>query len=209
MSPCQTSILTTVVGSYPIPAWLAAMPSTPSLMDAILVVVRTQEMAGIDVVSDGEFSCFNVDHPETNGTPAVNWDAMPKFKVGDRVERIGVLAPEYTRDAGLSPLCRAQRVTKNPFLGIDRSLTCRHTPAYSCYPHGPFRSMEMDDVIERTTSRVPLGLQFHNEWVDSIPGGQLISTDITSRGSINFEEPDLVINAIRQAVDKVIPRRKN
>jgi hypothetical protein len=29
--------------------------------------------------------------------------------------------------------------------------------------------------------------------VDSIPGGQLISTDITSRGSINFEEPDLVI----------------
>jgi 5-methyltetrahydropteroyltriglutamate--homocysteine methyltransferase len=61
------SILTTVVGSYPIPAWLAAMPSTPALMDAILVVVRTQEMAGIDVVSDGELSRFNVNHPETNG----------------------------------------------------------------------------------------------------------------------------------------------
>ena len=61
------SILTTVVGSYPIPAWLAAMPSTPSLMDAILVVVRTQEMAGVDVVSDGELSRFNVNHPETNG----------------------------------------------------------------------------------------------------------------------------------------------
>src|SRR4026208_2115399 len=61
------SILTTVVGSYPIPAWLAAVPSTPSLMGAILVVVRTQEMAGIDVVSDGELSRFNVNHPETNG----------------------------------------------------------------------------------------------------------------------------------------------
>src|SRR5262245_4445195 len=61
------SILTTVVGSCPIPAWLAAMPSTPSLLDAILVVVRTQEMAGIDVVSDGELSRFNVNHPETNG----------------------------------------------------------------------------------------------------------------------------------------------
>jgi len=65
--PNAPSILTTVVGSYPIPAWLAAMPSTPSLLDAILVVVRTQEMAGIDVVSDGELSRFNVNHPETNG----------------------------------------------------------------------------------------------------------------------------------------------
>jgi 5-methyltetrahydropteroyltriglutamate--homocysteine methyltransferase len=61
------SILTTVVGSYPIPAWLAAMPSTPTLLDAILVVVRTQELAGIDVVSDGELSRFDVNHPETNG----------------------------------------------------------------------------------------------------------------------------------------------
>jgi len=63
----EAKILTTVVGSYPVPAWLAAMPSTPALNDAILVVVRTQELAGIDVVSDGELSRFNVNHPETNG----------------------------------------------------------------------------------------------------------------------------------------------
>ncbi|HZE98141.1 MAG TPA: cobalamin-independent methionine synthase II family protein [Planctomycetota bacterium] len=63
----EPKILTTVVGSYPIPAWLAANPSTPALHDAILVVVRTQELAGIDVVSDGELSRFNVNHPETNG----------------------------------------------------------------------------------------------------------------------------------------------
>ncbi len=61
------SIRTTVVGSYPVPSWLAAAPSTPTLRDAILVVVRTQELAGIDVVSDGELSRFDVDHPETNG----------------------------------------------------------------------------------------------------------------------------------------------
>jgi 5-methyltetrahydropteroyltriglutamate--homocysteine methyltransferase len=66
MSP-SPSILTTVVGSYPVPAWLAAMPSTPALRDAILVAVRTQELAGIDVVSDGELSRFDVNHPETNG----------------------------------------------------------------------------------------------------------------------------------------------
>jgi 5-methyltetrahydropteroyltriglutamate--homocysteine methyltransferase len=33
----------------------------------MLVVIRTQELAGIDVVSDGELSRFDVDHPETNG----------------------------------------------------------------------------------------------------------------------------------------------
>src|SRR5438445_8044032 len=61
------AIRTTVVGSYPVPSWLAAQPSTPNLRDAILVAVRTQELAGIDVVSDGELSRFNVNHPETNG----------------------------------------------------------------------------------------------------------------------------------------------
>lgn len=61
------SILTTVVGSYPVPTWLSAAPSLPTLEDAILVVVRIQEMAGIDVVSDGELSRFDVNHPQTNG----------------------------------------------------------------------------------------------------------------------------------------------
>ena len=61
------AIKTTVVGSYPIPAWLAAMPSGPALRDAMLVVIKTQELAGIDVIADGELSRFDVGHPETNG----------------------------------------------------------------------------------------------------------------------------------------------
>jgi len=60
-------IRTTVVGSYPVPAWLAAMPSAPNLRDAIMVVLKTQELAGIDVATDGELSRFDVNHPETNG----------------------------------------------------------------------------------------------------------------------------------------------
>src|SRR5213078_1543328 len=60
-------IRTTVVGSYPLPSWLAAQPSTGNLRDALLVVLKTQELAGIDVVSDGELSRFDVNHPETNG----------------------------------------------------------------------------------------------------------------------------------------------
>src|SRR5260221_3052817 len=60
-------ILTTVVGSYPLPAWLAAYPSTVNLRDAVMVAMKAQELAGIDVISDGELSRFDVNHPETNG----------------------------------------------------------------------------------------------------------------------------------------------
>ncbi len=63
----EPSIKTTVVGSYPIPAWLAALPSRPHLRDALLVVLKTQELAGLDVISDGELSRFDVNQPETNG----------------------------------------------------------------------------------------------------------------------------------------------
>jgi 5-methyltetrahydropteroyltriglutamate--homocysteine methyltransferase len=63
----KPEIKTKVVGSYPVPSWLAATPSAPALRDAILVVLKTQELAGIDLVSDGELSRFDVSHPETNG----------------------------------------------------------------------------------------------------------------------------------------------
>lgn len=60
-------IKTTLVGSYPIPDWLAALPSEQALVDATRIVIHTQEQAGIDLVCDGELSRFDVDHPETNG----------------------------------------------------------------------------------------------------------------------------------------------
>ena len=60
-------IKTTVVGSYPVPDWLAALPSEQALTDATRVVLATQERAGIDLVCDGELYRFDVNHPETNG----------------------------------------------------------------------------------------------------------------------------------------------
>jgi len=60
-------IKTTVVGSYPLPDWLAAAPSEQALVDATRVVIHTQEQAGIDVVCDGELYRFDVNHPQTNG----------------------------------------------------------------------------------------------------------------------------------------------
>ncbi|MCA9249341.1 MAG: cobalamin-independent methionine synthase II family protein, partial [Planctomycetales bacterium] len=58
---------TTVVGSYPVPAWLQTSSSREGLRDAMLAVIKTQELAGIDVVADGELYRWNVNHAETNG----------------------------------------------------------------------------------------------------------------------------------------------
>jgi hypothetical protein len=60
-------IQTTVVGSYPVPAWLRVYNTRESLRDAMLVVLKTQELAGIDVVADGELYRWDINHPETNG----------------------------------------------------------------------------------------------------------------------------------------------
>src|SRR6516162_8216223 len=66
MSP-DPAILTTTVGSYPIPAWLAALPSEQARLDATRVVFNIQRAARIDLPTDGELYRFDVNHPETNG----------------------------------------------------------------------------------------------------------------------------------------------
>src|SRR5215213_4141844 len=63
----QARILTTTVGSYPVPDWLAALPSEQALTDATRVVFNLQRQAGIDLPTDGELYRFNVNHPDTNG----------------------------------------------------------------------------------------------------------------------------------------------
>jgi 5-methyltetrahydropteroyltriglutamate--homocysteine methyltransferase len=60
-------IKTTTVGSYPVPAWLAAAPSEQAVIDATRVVIDTQRQAGIDLPTDGELYRFDVNHPDTNG----------------------------------------------------------------------------------------------------------------------------------------------
>jgi 5-methyltetrahydropteroyltriglutamate--homocysteine methyltransferase len=60
-------ILTTTVGSYPVPDWLAALPSEQALLDATRVVFNIQRQAGVDLPTDGELYRFDVNHPDTNG----------------------------------------------------------------------------------------------------------------------------------------------
>lgn len=60
-------ILTTTVGSYPIPDWLSTLPSEQALVDATRVVIDIQRQAGIDLPTDGELYRFDINHPDTNG----------------------------------------------------------------------------------------------------------------------------------------------
>lgn len=61
------SILTTTVGSYPVPEWLNALPSEQAVVDATRVVFDIQRQAGIDLPTDGELYRFDINHPDTNG----------------------------------------------------------------------------------------------------------------------------------------------
>lgn len=63
----KPAIQTTTVGSYPVPDWLAALPSEQAVIDATRVVFDLQRQAGIDLPTDGELYRFDVNHPDTNG----------------------------------------------------------------------------------------------------------------------------------------------
>src|SRR5271156_6412382 len=65
--PVNPRIKTTVVGSYPVPSWLVGNTSRLVLRDAVMSVLKTQELAGLDLISDGELMRFDPSHPETNG----------------------------------------------------------------------------------------------------------------------------------------------
>lgn len=82
MSP---RIKTTVVGSYPIPDWLAAYPTEQGLKDATTVVFAAQVLAGIDVVADGELYRFDINHPETNGM--IEYFVRPMGNVRSEITR--------------------------------------------------------------------------------------------------------------------------
>ena len=86
----EMPIKTTVVGSYPVPAWLHIAPSRPHLRDALLVVLKTQELAGLDVIADGELSRFDLNHPETNGM--IEYFVRPMGGVDSAVTRTDIAA---------------------------------------------------------------------------------------------------------------------
>jgi 5-methyltetrahydropteroyltriglutamate--homocysteine methyltransferase len=92
------AIQTTVVGSYPAPHWLLGNTSRVTLRDAILVALKTQELAGIDLVADGELNRFDPSHPETNGMIDYFVSRMEGVRTRFTITDI----QEFRADAGLA-----------------------------------------------------------------------------------------------------------
>lgn len=129
----EPRIRTTVVGSYPVPDWLVAAPSEQALADATRVVMHTQELAGIDLVCDGELYRFDVNHPETNGMieyfirpmagvrTRIGFEELIAYRsqagMGFRVRPPGVVdGPIGSGSLDLPHACgRARRLTRKPF----------------------------------------------------------------------------------------------
>ncbi|MEE2658775.1 MAG: cobalamin-independent methionine synthase II family protein [Candidatus Latescibacterota bacterium] len=103
-------ILTTVVGSYPIPDWLASYPSEQTLHDAMAVVLKTQENAGIDLVADGELSRFDVNHPETNGM--IEYFVHPLHNVRVEIGRGDIEA--FRQDQQMAFRARPSAIVEGP-----------------------------------------------------------------------------------------------
>jgi 5-methyltetrahydropteroyltriglutamate--homocysteine methyltransferase len=159
-------IKTTVVGSYPVPDWLLALPSEQALIDATRVVIHTQEQAGVDLVCDGEFSRFDVNHPETNGMieyfvrpmagmrTAITFDELVAYRaqrgMGFRTRPPAVV--EGAVGAGTLDLphacARSRRLTARPF---KFTLTGPHMLAKSVidkhYRSVPDLAMAIGDVL--------------------------------------------------------------
>jgi len=91
-------ILTTTVGSYPVPAWLAALPSEQARLDATRVVFDIQRQARIDLPTDGELYRFDVNHPDTNGM--IEYFIRPMGGVRSAVGRSA--AEDFARRPGMA-----------------------------------------------------------------------------------------------------------
>ncbi len=94
----MSQIKTAVVGSYPAPSWLVGNTSRLVLRDAVMVVLKTQELAGLDVISDGELNRFDPSHPETNGM--IDYFVRQMDGIQTRFSRADL--EEFRRDPGMA-----------------------------------------------------------------------------------------------------------
>jgi 5-methyltetrahydropteroyltriglutamate--homocysteine methyltransferase len=125
-------ILTTVVGSYPLPDWLARAPSEQALLDATRVVIATQERAGIDLVADGELYRFDVNHPETNGM--IEYFVRPMAGVRSDIAFSEWL--DYSKGEGMRFRSRPPGVVEGPIGAgaLNLKLACARAKALATKP---------------------------------------------------------------------------
>lgn len=125
-------IQTTVVGSYPVPDWLVALPSEQALADATRVVIGLQEQAGIDLVCDGELYRFDVNHPETNGM--IEYFVKPMDGITQRFSFDDLIA--YRASSGMRFRTRPPGTVIGPVGGgaLDLPLACARAKALATRP---------------------------------------------------------------------------
>ena len=104
------AILTTTVGSYPVPDWLAALPSEQSLVDATRVVFDIQRQAGIDLPTDGELYRFDVNHPDTNGM--IDYFVRPLEGIRSALTRAEL--EEFRRQPGMGFRSQPAGIVRGP-----------------------------------------------------------------------------------------------
>ena len=125
-------IKTTVIGSYPLPDWLAAARSEQALEDAMRVVLHTQEKAGIDLVCDGELYRFDLNHPETNGM--IEYFTRPMQGIRSTIGFSEWLA--YSKGAGMKFRTRPPGVVEGPVSAgtLNLSLACARAKRLASQP---------------------------------------------------------------------------
>ncbi|MPY90803.1 MAG: methionine synthase [Luteitalea sp.] len=132
--PSSPRILTTTVGSYPIPDWLAASPREQGLIDATRVIFDIQRQAGIDVPTDGELYRFDINHPDTNGM--IEFFVQPLAGVSSVVGRS--IADEFSRHTPMSFRRQPAGVVTEP-LGEGSLNLLAHCGRAAAVAGGPFK----------------------------------------------------------------------
>jgi 5-methyltetrahydropteroyltriglutamate--homocysteine methyltransferase len=84
-----------------------------------MVVMKTQELAGIDVISDGELSRFDVNHPETNGM--IDYFVRPMGGICTRLSRSEV--ESFRRNEGFDFRAKPAAVVRSAIEEGELDLT--------------------------------------------------------------------------------------
>jgi pimeloyl-ACP methyl ester carboxylesterase len=105
--------------------------------------------------------------------------------------------PENEVDCAPATFAQAQALPLSPQLPVVliSGLGPREAPGFLT---AEFR----EEVRKDQAENYPAKLRFHREWVESLPRGRLITTDRSGHG-IPYEEPELVIQTIRELVQRV------
>jgi 5-methyltetrahydropteroyltriglutamate--homocysteine methyltransferase len=202
------AILTSTVGSYPWPEWLAMARTESAVTDATRIVFDTQRQAGIDLPTDGEVYRFDPSHPDTNGMIEYFVEAMggtraafgrsevqrfrEKQTMGFRAKPAAIVDQPLHEGAldVLSDCQRAASVAGGPFkFTVTSPYMLARTLLDDCY--GDFASL-LDAVASVIAAQVA-DLPCHCVQIDeaNIPG--------------NPEHANMAAAAINKVLDQVSP----